>query len=88
MSKQSNIFSEQDLRCDFPARESFREALLSRLQSINELDLQHMSSDTSSEESEDDLWGVELDDSDLELIAAAQGIDYNYINTDADKPLF
>ncbi len=62
MNKHAGTFSESDLRCDFPARESFRESLLERLLSMDESEL--------AREREPQI--IELSDSDLDLVAAAQ----------------
>ena len=63
-------FSGLDLRCDFPARESFRNDLLSRLLVINEL-TEEKNQNTGN--LEDDPDARELTDSELEMLAAARG---------------
>lgn len=51
-----------DLKCDFPARESFREALLARLRTVS----------PQVDDDADDSRIRELSDSELEMLAAAQ----------------
>lgn len=65
----TNRFSDSDLRCDFPARESYREALLKRLLSMDESELERVREDMY------EAPVIELSDSDLDLIAAA-GVGY------------
>ena len=69
MAEFRDIFAGIDLKCDFPARESFREELLARLLDMDTPDWQA----GRSTGSEVDLESRELSDSDLELLAAAQG---------------
>jgi len=57
--------SRLDLKCDFPARESFRKELLARLRTI--------SPQGDSTEDPSEFHARELSDSDLEMLAAAQG---------------
>lgn len=67
MKTSGDRFARLDLKCDFPARESFRESLLECLQAINEQGVQ-----TTAIE-EDDFAMRELSDSELDMLAAAQG---------------
>ena len=62
-----------DLTCDFPARESFRMTLLERLLAMNEQGLQAESSEVTWDHSEHDSGIRVLSDSELEMLAAAQG---------------
>ena len=64
---------EAELKCDFPARESFKKALLSRLRSLDGETLREASFDESEIMQEGVPEIRELSDSDLELVAAAQG---------------
>lgn len=66
-------FSERDLKCDFPARESFREALLSRLLVMGEGDVRQTAEDGSGEQGAERPRLVKLSDFELDLVAAAQG---------------
>ena len=66
MDRIESSFEEFDLSCDFPARESFREALLERLLALNE---QQASPQAGAARI------VMLSDSELEMLAAAQGDD-------------
>ncbi|MBQ1450378.1 MAG: hypothetical protein IJF97_07125 [Eggerthellaceae bacterium] len=66
---------ERDLKCDFPARESFREALLQTLLSMDENELTSVSSDKLAESCKGTRRKVKLDDADLEMLAAAEGED-------------
>ena len=54
---------ERDLKCDFPARESFREALLQTLLSAGVNTIAHRRRK------------IKLEDADLEMLAAAEGED-------------
>ena len=68
-----NEFSEVDLKCDFPARDSFRESLLSRVRAMNEMK-RKLDASEDLEEGQDSLMRADdLEDSDLDLLAAAQG---------------
>ena len=64
---------ESALKCDFPARESFREALLANLLALNEQGLNQASLDEHGEERERTARIVKLEDARLEMLAAAQG---------------
>ena len=64
---------ENDLKCGFPARESFREALLAGLLSLNEDELKRASSGDSEEPREEEARKAQLEDADLEMLAAAEG---------------
>ena len=66
---------ERNLKCDFPARESFREALLQTLLSMDENELTSVSSDKLAESCKGTRRKVKLDDADLEMLAAAEGED-------------
>ena len=68
MSILDDNYSDLDLKCDFPARESFREALLSRLLAV----------DVQPTPTENDSGLRKLDDSELKLLAAARGDVYQY----------
>lgn len=71
-------FSEDDLKCDFPVRESFRESLLSRVLALNEIKRQNAPSDDLDEEQESSMRADDIDDSELDLLAAAQGEAHYY----------
>lgn len=66
---------ERDLKCDFPARESFREALLETLLSMDESELASASSGESAESLKGAGRKIKLEDADLEMLAAAEGED-------------
>lgn len=66
---------ERDLKCGFPARESFREALLQTLLSMDESELASASSDKSVESRKGVGRKIKLEDADLEMLAAAEGED-------------
>ena len=66
---------ESSIRCDFPARESFREALLADLLSMDESELASASSDESMEPHKSVARIVKLEDADSEMLAAAEGED-------------
>ena len=68
-----NEFSEVDLKCDFPARDSFRESLLSRVLAMNEMKRKIDASESPYEGQDAYLQADDLDDSDLDLLSAAQG---------------
>ena len=71
---------ERDLKCDFPVRESFREALLETLLSIDESELALASSDESTELRKGAGRKIKLEDADLEMLAAAEGDDRVFRN--------
>ena len=73
MSAFSDNSFEKDFKCDFPARESFREALLSDLLAMNDGELQQASSTKPREKRENAARVVKLEDADLEMLAAAEG---------------
>lgn len=64
---------ESSIRCDFPARESFREALLADLLSMDESELALASSGESVELRKNTARRIKLEDADLEMLAAAEG---------------
>ena len=64
---------ERDLKCDFPARESFREALLQTLLSMHENELAPASSSESAKSHKGARRKIKLEDADLEMLAAAEG---------------
>ena len=66
---------ERDLKCDFPARESFREALLQTLLSMDENELAPASSSESAKSRKGAGRKIKLEDADLEMLAAADGED-------------
>ena len=66
---------ERDLKCDFPARESFREALLQTLLSMDENELAPASSSESAKSHKGARRKIKLEDADLEMLAAAEGED-------------
>ena len=72
MRQFENSSTGIDLRCDFPARESFREALLSRLLDMNESG-QKATSEDAADPFDSELDMRELSDTELEMLAAAQG---------------
>jgi len=59
-----------DLKCDFPARETYRETLLERLLATES---QRAARSASDQLDERDLEIRTLSDSELEMLAAAQG---------------
>ena len=63
---------ERSLKCDFPARESFREALLENLLAMNEQE-QQASPSEHAEKLKSATRAVKLEDADLEMLAAAEG---------------
>ena len=78
MVKLGNNHSNLDLKCDFPARESFRESLLTRLFSLDERGTREKEPDGGMNYLGDDPEIRELSDSDLEMLAAARGeMQYN-----------
>lgn len=80
MRKLGDNLSDLDLKCDFPARESFREALLERLIAIDEQGTKGPMSVQGAGSSEDDLEARELSDTELDMLAAAQGDMYAHVN--------
>ena len=69
MNELGNRFSDPNLKCNFPARKSFREALLDRLLAQNE----QLASSSAATIGEVDPEARELTDNELELLAAAMG---------------
>ena len=63
---------ERSLKCDFPARESFREALLENLLAMNGQEQQDSSAE-HAEKPKRTARVLKLDDADLETLAAAEG---------------
>ena len=80
MDTTSNNSLESSIRCDFPARESFREALLQTLLSMDEGELTSASSDKSAESRKTAGRKIKLEDADLEMLAAAEGEDRVFKN--------
>lgn len=64
---------ESDLKCGFPARESFREALLAGLLSSDKEELKRAASGEPAESRTSRARKVKLEDADLEMLAAAEG---------------
>lgn len=62
-----------DLKCDFPVRESFREALLARLLAMDGREMQVVFSAEDEGHLEEDLGIRELCDYELDMLAAAGG---------------
>ena len=73
MDVMSDNSFESSIKCDFPARESFREALLADLLSMDEGKMASALSDELEESRKDAARIVKLEDADLELLAAAEG---------------
>ena len=70
MTKLGENISGLNLKCDFPARESFREALLERLLAIKD---QQAERGNDAQLADDDLEVRALSDDELEMLAAAKG---------------
>ncbi|MBR3182482.1 MAG: hypothetical protein IKF56_07595 [Eggerthellaceae bacterium] len=64
---------ESSIKCDFPARESFREALLTDLLSMDEGELASASSSEAAQSRKTEARKIKLEDADLEMLAAAEG---------------
>lgn len=77
---------ENSLKCDFPARESFRESLLEDLLAMNETE-QRTSLDERTEKTKDTGRAILLDDAELEMLAAAEGEQRVYRNPLEEGPL-
>ena len=75
MGEFNDSFFKSSMKCDFPARESFREALLETLLFMDEKELASASSDESAESRKDMGRIIKLEDDDLEMLAAAEGED-------------
>ena len=73
MRKLGNKPLNLDLKCDFPARESFREELLANLLVMDEREMHQAAPIGSTEHPESDPEIRELSDDELEMLAAAQG---------------
>lgn len=73
MGEFNDSFFKSSMKCDFPARESFREALLETLLFMDEKELASASSDESAESRKDMGRKIKLEDADLEMLAAAEG---------------
>lgn len=71
MREHDDNFSDLDLRCDFPARESFRESLRVRLLAINGQDKAASSGNVKYLADYPEV--RELADSELEMLSAAGG---------------
>lgn len=76
-----------DLKCDFPARESFREGLLARLINMDERETNTAPS-AAGPAFDDDLTARELTDEELEMLAAAQGDLFIHQNSRGGIPPF
>ena len=63
---------EKSLKCDFPARETFSEALLEDLLAMNEQELQVTSAD-HVEKPQRAAKVVKLGEAELQMLAAAEG---------------
>jgi len=63
---------EKSLKCDFPARETFSEALLEDLLAMNEQELQVASAD-HVEKPQRAAKVVKLGEAELQMLAAAEG---------------
>ena len=63
---------ERSLKCDFPARESFREALLADLLAMNGQEQQASSADHAGKPRRE-AKVVKLGEAELEMLAAAEG---------------
>jgi len=63
---------EKSLKCDFPARESFREALLADLLAMNEQELQVSLADRT-EKPHRAAKVIKLEETELQMLAAAEG---------------
>jgi len=70
MTKLGENISGLNLKCDFPARDSFREALLERLLVIKG---QQAERGNDAQLADDDLEVRALSDDELEMLAAAKG---------------
>ena len=70
MTKLGENISGLNLKCDFPARDSFREALLERLLAIKD---QQAERGNDAQLADDDLEVRALSDDELEMLAAAKG---------------
>ena len=73
MKTLEDIFPEDSLKCDFPARESFREGLISNLLSLDEGEFEKVVSNRTFDSCDDEDWAFELSDGELETLAAARG---------------
>lgn len=73
MSTLSDSSYGRNLKCDFPARESFRESLLSDLLSLDAERKQKALSAERGGKGERAPRRIRLDDAELEMLAAAEG---------------
>lgn len=72
MSAFNDKSFERSLKCDFPARESFREALLADLLAMNGQE-QQASSANRVEKPQRAVKVVKLGEAELQMLAAAEG---------------
>ncbi|MDO4851105.1 MAG: hypothetical protein Q4A93_04520 [Actinomycetota bacterium] len=72
MSAFNDNSFERSLKCDFPARESFREALLADLLAMNGQEQQASSADHAGKPRRE-AKVVKLGEAELEMLAAAEG---------------
>ena len=72
MDVLNNDSFEKSLKCDFPARETFGEALLEDLLAMNEQELQVASAD-HVEKPQRAAKVVKLGEAELQMLAAAEG---------------
>lgn len=84
MDAMSDNSFESSMKCDFPARESFRESLLADLLSMDESELAAASSDELLESHKSASRKIKLEDADLEMLAAAEGEDRAFKHPFAD----
>jgi len=73
MNGRANSLSDFDLKCDFPARESFRESLLASLLDMEGQEKRWVATAGGARSPEYDSEIRELTDSELEMLAAARG---------------
>lgn len=76
----NSVFSENELKCDFPVRESFREALLSRLLAMDEDGLKRVAEAEEGAGDKKAPRSIKLSESQLDLVAAAQGEEHKREN--------
>ena len=69
MGELGSKYTDLSLKCDFPARESFREALLERLKGLDGCQSDHAAGLGGT--FDEGLEPVELSDDELEMLAAA-----------------
>lgn len=80
MDVMSDKAFESSIKCDFPARESFREALLTDLLSMDEGELASASSSEAAQSRKTEARKIKLEDADLEMLAAAEGEQFHFNN--------